>query len=260
MNDDDTRYEAIHQYLLDEMDAATRAAFEQQLATDAQLAEAVALEREVLALLRQQRRLEIKAMLRDTPVDAIDAHDNPPIVPPRRNRGGIHPPFYKLIGIITAIAACVIVAFFIFKPDAAPDFVSLYELAFVENYGRDVSRVPEAPLPLGYAAYNDGNWETAIAQLSPIVDSLPEASIMYGIAAMHLKRWQDAQSTLLPIEELGVQGYSIMATWYLALIDLQAGNVAECKRRLRRVQADGNYKKLAAENLMEELGGDSDDR
>jgi hypothetical protein len=257
MNDDDTRYEAIHQYLRDEMDAATRAAFEQQLAADARLAAAVALEREVLALLRQQRRLEIKAMLSATSVDDIDAHDQPPIVPPRRNRGGIHPPFYKFIGIITAIAACVIVAFIIFKPDAAPDFNSLYEMAFVENYGQDVSRIPEAVSPIGYAAYYAEDWGNAFLQLL-VGDTLPESTLMYGISAMYLQKWNEAKSALQTVEQLGDQTYSIRATWYLALIDLQAGNVAECKRRLRQVDKNGDYKRLTAQKLLEALGEDSD--
>jgi hypothetical protein len=284
MRDDDTRYDQIHSYLAGEMDAQGQADFAQRLATEPDLAEALRLEEELQALIRYQRRVDLKNMLRNiadtdatTDIDATTDPDTPDqqspppapdtTAPPRSDGGGIKPPYWRYAIRFGGIAALLIAAIVIFWPTATqPE--SLQELASSNDAGAsgmiaDAGLSDRGTSPMARlwretdSLFEKGKYDQAYRQLDST--STNDSILFLRAAALRGDSLNDRAYPILQ-QAANIEGskFSGIALWNLAIIDLYRDDRDAAVKHLDQLISFGSLKPKEAKEILAKIAPKDD--
>lgn len=236
----------IDRYLSGEMDAGEKQAFEAELATNAQLAEDLATQRDMDAFLRRKAGREtLKSQLQDMSGPYFQAEKAAP----------------KIVGIprrrllwAAGLAAAAALAFFVLRPlllsPSYERYAQFPQLALAEKSSgtRDWSEAE--------TAFNEGNYAAAEPMLEAYLEAFPgdrQAQLFLGICKMELDRHEEAREIFRGFADAdpSLRDY---AEWYLALSYLKTKDIVGCREVLKDIPASSGFYEEAGE-LLRRLGG-----
>ncbi len=238
--------ERIDRYLHGAMDAAEKQAFEAEAASNTQLAEELALQRDMERFLhRRAHRDALQAQLRG--MDSAYFREETPEVKlralPRRR--------LLWIGVVAAAAALALFVLrpVLFGPTLYEQYAQYPSLSLAEKSASATTDWSKAE-----QAFNARDYAAAEPLLRSYVESFPEdmqARLFLGICQMESDRPDDARQTFRSFAQAdaSLRDY---ADWYLALSYLKTGDYAACRQVLEAVApASAQYGK--AKELLEKL-------
>jgi TolA-binding protein len=231
----------IDRYLTGAMDAAEREAFEADVTADAQLAEDLALQRDMAVFLRRrEHRSALQAQLKDMG----RAHFQP-----EKKEAKTASMSRRRILWVGAMAAAAGLALFLLRPLLFPP--SLYDqyakypaLALAEK-----SSAGPVDWSAAETAFNSGNYaaaETPLEQYLAVYPADMQAQLYLGICKMELDKHAEARQIFdRLIQE--AESFRDYAQWYSALSYLKAGDTTACRRALNDIPAASLFYKKARE-------------
>jgi tetratricopeptide (TPR) repeat protein len=253
-------YEEIHRYLLEEMDAHEKQAFEARMERDAALREEVQLERELQFLVRAQRGMEIKQVLRE--IHAEGAHegqepDNAGETSPSRKRWGIiRPPMMRWMFTVGSIAAILVAAILIFKPFGyTMDLVELvteFDTEDPVNYLATARGTVPGNFEMVLSLMEADEFQQAYDNLDP---NSTDDDILFA-RALALKAMKDYGRSIPLFEEVieSVEAQWISeATWELSMVELHTRQVEQAKIHLKWLVDHGGPNQEKAVVVLEKL-------
>ncbi|NUO00872.1 MAG: hypothetical protein HUU01_09700 [Saprospiraceae bacterium] len=225
--------ERIDRYLSGEMNAAERQGFESELASDAQLADDLALQRDMVHFLQQREsKSALQTQLKAIGADYFQSEPTARIVrlSPRR-----------LIGIASAVAAAAVILLLLWQFWSAPslydEFAQHPPLALAEKSAGAINWSETE------TAFQAGNFAKAESGLETYIIQHPDdrqARLYLGICKMELNKTAEAQ--------LIFQGFSDaetslkdLADWYSALNYLKIGDEVSCRKALNALTPASSY-------------------
>jgi TolA-binding protein len=225
----------IDRYLSGGMDAAEKQAFEAELATDAQLAEDLALQRDMDVFLRRQKQR--KAL--QSQLEGMRGAKTASL--PRR----------RLLWA-AAISAAAALAFFVLRPalfgPSYERYAQFPTLALAEKSAgaQDWS--------LAETAFNEGDYAAAAPLLEAYVAAFPadrQALLFLGICKMELDRHEEARQIFRSFsgDDPSLKDY---ADWYLALSFLKTKDIEACRAALEDISPESGFYE-EARGLMRRL-------
>lgn len=247
MNDENT-YRDIERYLAGEMDGPARSAFEQRLAAEPQLAEELALHRDIEGAFADPETMAFSALV----ADVVGGEAAGESAVPKKNT-------FRIWAVAAAVLLLAVVGFFVFQGGPASP-----ESLFADNFTayeapanfRSEDPVLEAALQAAFTAYNNGNYADA-QQRFGVLYAQSQAdrtvSFYYGLSALANDQ---ASTAIAPLQELADQAphsYRSQARWYLALAHLAENQVDSAKARLESLAASPGKYQAPAQDLLEEL-------
>ncbi|MEM7039334.1 MAG: hypothetical protein AAF570_20345, partial [Bacteroidota bacterium] len=227
----------IAAYLDDELNTEERAEFEQRLAAEPALGEALELEKEVRAVVVYAERRRLKAALQafdaemngaDTPsaettaesepspnqeISAEAESEAPKTIPFRRN-----PRRLWLMG--SAVAAILVAAVFLFLPGSNPR-EAIFDDHFAGFKAPGSSRSDQAQRDSAFAAYDAGRFADALKFFESVKDTGKariESQFFEGVARIETGDYTGARAPLLFVKQKGDQLYSHPAWYFAALV------------------------------------------
>lgn len=219
-------YDRIHSYLLGRMPEGDRLAFQEEIAADAALAEAVDLERELMALVRYDGRRGLKARI---------------VKGPRRRR------FPRWAGVGTLLAVAAGIALLVWfgwmrNGDAAlaDRYFGHFEVGEVDRLVR--AEAAKSPLSVPLERYRAGEYAAAIEALQTATDSLDAGKAGF-LRAECLYRLGEIDSAIVGygrVLELVEPDAEIdrVARFHRALAWLRKGDRAQALQQLQALLRD----------------------
>lgn len=235
-------YLTIENYLNDELSAAEKTAFENQLSVDKILKDKVALYKETNQFLgnrfskdRAQFLENIKAVSK---ASFAQKEETKPKVIPLQSR------YYWLV----AASIAIVMGIFVFDSD--PTFEEYYQS---ENAYFNERGSVETDLVQAENYFNQKKYTEALPYFEKVILQKKSAEIdyFYGLSLLETNQLSKATSVFKTIQQ-GNSLYKNKAIWNLALIQLKEGNFENCKSLLKEIpEDDENYEKV--QKLLNEL-------
>lgn len=231
----------IDRYLSGAMEAEEKQQFELDLATDAQLAEDLALQRDMAVFLKNKtQRSALKSQLRGIGEEYFKAPEQPAKVvqmPPRR----------RWLWASAAAAAIVLLLVwqFLLSPTLYEQYAQYPPLALAEkaSTANDWSQAE--------TAFNTGDYATAETQLSEYLEQYPNdqlARLYLGICKMEQNQSTEAQQIFsnFATADASIRDY---ADWYLALNYLKSEDLQACREALQKIAPSSAFQAQAQDLL-----------
>ncbi len=246
---EEEKFEQIDDYVSGNLPAEAQAVFEQQLRADPQLAEAVALHRDMLTGFRRAIRRDVD---RESEVDRERKAHYARLEQQaaRRNRAVV--PLW-----LTGIAASLVLGAGVYlltgdKHDKLfAAYYQPYMAAATERGGTATDAKAQA-----LQAYENGAYERAATLLSSCAGApSPDAECLFfaGLSSLALSRLPEAERHLLQVVTLPPNDYAGRARWYLALAYLKDDQPGKAEPLLRELQGQGGFYGKKATELLKEL-------
>ena len=231
MNDNTARTD---RYLSGQMDTAERETFQAELASDAQLAEELALQRDMEAFLhRSEQRNALKRQLKEMGGAYFQAEKQEAKVKalPRRR--------LLWIGAVAAAAALVLFVLrpALFGPGLFEQYAEYPRLALAEKSAGEPVVWSSAE-----TAFNSGDYATAEKILSNYVAEHTadrQAQLFLGICRMELGSYEDARHIFAGLA--ADADFADHAGWFTALSHLKAGDKAACRDALGKIATASRF-------------------
>lgn len=229
-------FEQIELYLSGEMADEDKVQFERLMQTDKALQAEVQLHKELAATLHDPAEAAFQTILSEVDRTTIAAHTGEATA---KSKGRIVS-FQKLA--MAAAAMLVLAAgallFLPGSPNAAglaASNIGSYEAPSALRAPTDESKQLSKE---GFAAYNEGNFETAAEKLAGALANSPNHPDMLFFLGLSLLETGDATQALSTFETLGMLGetqWSNEAEWHLMLALLQAESFSSAKLLCQRI-------------------------
>lgn len=233
--------ERIDRYLTGAMDAAEKQAFEAEMTADAQLAEDLALQRDMSAFLRRrEHRSALQAQLKDIG----RAHFQP-----EQKEAKTVSMSRRRVLWIGAMAAAAGLALFLLRPLLFPpslfdQYAEYPALALAQK-----SSAGPADWSAAETAFNSAQYNAAEAPLEQYLAAYPadmQAQLYLGICKMELDKHAAARQIFGALVQ-GDESFKDYAQWYLALSYLKAGDTASSRKTLDDIPDSSPFYKKAKE-------------
>ncbi len=242
----------IEDYLDDALPPAERAAFEEELRRDPELAQMVALVRQARKhLVRQWAGEPTEAALVDTLRHiGKDYFQGAAAVPAAKVRAV----FFQRLALAAAAVLALLVAAWLFflRPPQHERLYARYkalpEASFAVRSAEGAGLSDEAA-----QAFNRRRYKEALAALEEHLRRDPEdaeARYFAGLCLLELRRFSEARAAFEQIAR--VPAWTDEARWYTALSYLREGNFSECRRLLEQLPPE-SVRYGQARQLLEAL-------
>lgn len=246
MNGEEHRYEKIESYLDGNMSVKESQAFEKHLNADAQLAEEVALHRQLEAALADQDVMELEKILLKLRQPQRRLNNTRL---KERTLGR------RLMAAAAALLLLVMLGYFLL-PQPAPHYTAYFEPYPYYLSTRSAEEGQARQLNEATRLYESGNYENALPFFSALRSANPDdRSLWFYEAYCQLKsgQYERAENNFLHLIKDGDSAYVQPAEWYLVETYLVQDNTEAAKALLGSiVQKEGDFSVLA-EELLEDL-------
>lgn len=240
---DEARYTAIDRYLANEMDAAERQAFEEQLRQDPDLAEKITLYTQAnQSLTGKYKSEDAEKAFRQTLAEATAENQT------ETGSKTTHLRWYTW-----AAAACItllgvaIIYSIIDKPEYT-DYAHFERLELTQR-GNTKALQQDAQ-----EAFNNGAYELAVVYFNTLLQQDPQNTelLLYnGIALLELNRIKEADSIFIQVSA-SPSVYQTKAQWLLALSALKQKEYSKCRTLLEAIPQDAE-EYTVAQQLLNDL-------
>ncbi len=239
---DEERYTAIDRYLANEMDAAERQAFEEQLRQDSELAEKLNIYMEASRSLTARQHSEAsERAFRNTLTTLMEEE--------KENTASSAPTRWY----IWAAAACITLAIaaVVYSVIDKPGYAEYAHFQPMELTQRGNKAVLQKH---AQEAFNTKNYDQAIVYLNSLLKDEPQNADLLlhkGIALLELNRATEADAIFKQITA-SPSVYRNQAQWLLALSALKQKDYDRCETLLKSIPEDADeYKE--AQRLLDDL-------
>ncbi|MGD1848721.1 MAG: tetratricopeptide repeat protein [Salibacteraceae bacterium] len=246
-NFDENTNERIERYLAGTLSAEERQEFEQELRTNADLRQALALEKESRALLGDAPRMELRELV----AQVGKAYHQEHLSTKPRYRW-----WWQAAVVAVLVGVAVVIGWLSQNPSSNEAlFAAYYEPypAYITQRSADSAQTD--PVKIGLALYEKGDYAAAKKQLEQVAGAPGQQAIFYrGICALELGESTAAVPLFEQVIADADNFYVEQATWYLALAYLQEGQVEAAKQQLKKILESPNHaNRVQAEALLEQL-------
>lgn len=247
-NDDD-----LERYLLGTMDAPEKQAFEQQLATNTALSDALALHRDTIAGIQLDGSQALKKQLQQVEADLVG--EGRPRAEERKKTS--QRPLITWLALAASLLTVMLLGY-LFLPNASPEdtYLAYYQPYpnLINPAQRSADIREETVLERAMRAYDSQQYVQALALFEQgNAFSDPGYTFYYGASYLGVNQPEKA---ILLLEQVADQPESLFYTpalWYLALAHLKTDDTAAAVPYLEKLStAEGDYVREARE-LLEEL-------
>jgi len=264
MSDQDELLKKITAYEDNELSAEEKEAFEKALTTDKELARTWQLSQEVDKAIGNPKALEMEALLQGMGNEFATKYSGE-----QKKTGTIAKarvrPLYQL-AIAASFALLVSIGWWQWQQlnplDTQALYATVYEPYTAVNTTRSTNLALTNLLEEGQKNYQTRDYGTAIQQLSTVLtnkdlaqEDMLTAQFYKGLAHLGNNQLDLAQMDLMTVLKREGHIYTQQAQWYLALIALKNGDVAQTKEWLNQVLTTAGTGKYAkkAEALLKQL-------
>jgi hypothetical protein len=234
-------YENIEKYISNELTEQEQLAFEQQLQTDAELAEAYAMYVSIYDTM-QSKEVANEAPLLETTTTLNEQYftTNFATKPLKNN--------VRRMFFLAAAAAAILVLVFTLLPLGNKKLTNkeLYAKYTVHEKVEEITRGDNKDSTFNKAAqlYNAKNFKDAIPLYAKIKDSSSQALFLYGVCNMEMNENTVAIKSFDTLID-GTSTYKEKAELYKALVYLKKNDVENCKKQLLSINKYSSYIKEA---------------
>ncbi len=252
--DPQLQYEQIEAYLGGELSGGALAAFEQRLRSDASFASEVALHREMAKALGEQDVMNLENLLKEIRqegeaavlVKANAAPSSGTKIVSMRRR---------YLAIAASVALLVVAGLVLrnFMASTADHFTAFYEPypVYLNTRNADAERIQA--LENGIKSYSEKDFATAVPSFQAVLKADPgNLDVLFYLAICQLETGDlaAAEAAFQQVASDGNSLYAGPAEWYHALVLLKLGRTVEAKSALEAiVKSQGDFAKKAAELL-----------
>jgi len=238
---DEERYTAIDRYLANEMDAAERQAFEEQLRQDSELAEKLNIYSEAGQSLAAKQRAEASEQAFRNTLNALVEEE-------KQNTASAPTRWY-----IWAAAACITLAIVavVYSVIDKPEYTEYAHFQPMELTQRGTNAALQTH---AQEAFNTKNYDQALVYLNSLLTDDPQNADLLlhkGIALLELDRTAEADAIFKQVSS-SPSAYRNQAQWLLALSALKQKDYDRCETLLKSIPEDADeYKE--AQRLLNDL-------
>ncbi|MEM9920503.1 MAG: tetratricopeptide repeat protein [Bacteroidota bacterium] len=243
---EDPKDNIIDQYLMHQLDDESRHKFEQQLAADSDLAEAVELRRILVRGIRTQSRDQLKQRLQR--IHQTHQSSSKP-----KSRGFL----YILIAV--GLIAAILLALFLLRP-APPEPAKLYATYYqpyqVTLGSRDLNS--DSPqIAQVESLYQSGQYQAAKSLFESLLAADPSNGMLQlglGICQLEEGQLEPATTTFQAIIDQNNPQFKDQGRWYLALTLIRSNQAEQAKSLLEQLAQDPDADHHRdAQTLLQEL-------
>lgn len=235
----------IERYFRNELSSKELQQFQQQLEKDKAFAQAVTLEKDIIASIRVKEQQRFRQRLNKIHQEEIK--ETP-----------VKPLFNRRWLIAASIAILLAVSFFLWTNtqtlSAQAIFAANYEKPSLSTTRTGVSNLSLTQIK---AAYEDGNYIATIQLINDVLATNDDVqlALILGICQLESNQYQAAIQTFNSIEEK--TGLADDAVWYLGLTHLKMGNIITARQQFTKL-LDGTIpvttkRKTKVEQMLEQL-------
>lgn len=253
MSEEKDLQEQIENYLAGAMDAATKTAFERQLETDPDLAQALLLNQEVHRTVKDSKALALEESLRGIGEEFASQFEA------EKEVAKNHTPLikrYRWIAAVAAILLCGLFAWWLWNNNSSSLFpqklyADFYKAYPAQTHIRSLDNSKETTYLQAQKAYQAKDYPTAIQSFKLLLEEenlSPEFRINLlfykGQAHLAAQEIAAARQLLEPVIAEPTHNYTRQTQWYLALIALQSNELEQARAYLLEAQkgiAQGKY-------------------
>lgn len=241
--------ELIDQYLDGRMNQKERRRFEEQMAQQPDLAEEVALHRDIREGIAMFEYHNLKEKLKQ-----LDQHI---ISPPENHKSGNSRRLFTWIVVAASFATLMLLGYLLLEQSESPQMlVSAYYQAYpnVMNPVDRSSAIADNTLTEALHAYEVGEYQQAITLFEQNKEQMSEGHYFY-LAMSYFEMDQTAQSIAL-LEQVIQKNDSLFyfpALWYQALAYLKTDQIPSAKDNLKTLAEEENSYQKEAVELLEKL-------
>lgn len=246
--------EDLDRYLLDTMDTSEKRAFEQQLAADTALADAVALHQDTIAGIQLDSSQALKKHLQEVEA-SLAGEEQPPLTTERKKT--IQRPLITWLALAASLLTVMLLGY-LFLPDTSPEamYVTYYQPYpnLINPAQRSAEIQEETVLERAMRAYDSQQYIQALALFEQgDAFSNPGYTFYYGVSYLGINQPEKAIPLLERVANEQDSLFCNPARWYLALAHLKANNTTAALPYLKQLAStEGDYVREAKE-LLEEL-------
>jgi len=229
--------ELIEKYLSNRLSANEKASVDARLQSDADFRSSFEFYQNLQAAARAHEKKELKDRLQQLETN----HSSVATAPKAKTR--------RLVTL--AIAASVLLAFWIISQWGKATYQSSPEKLYVENF----ETYPNSYAPvvrgseqlsneqMAFAFYESGQYEEVIPKFQELlkVQSIPEIQFYLGLAEMEMGQFESAEKNLSE-SVLKTNKYFPQAIWYRALVRIQLGKIKAAKVDLQTLIEESDFK------------------
>ena len=246
-NDDD-----LERYLLGRMSEQEKQAFEQQLSTDATLADELELYRDTVAGIRLEGSQALKERLREVEASLADQR----VSRPSEDQEARRRPLMIWLAIAASLLAVILLGYLVLPGTSPEDRYAVYYQPYpnlINPTPRSAEGVEETLLERAMRAYDNQQYVQALALFEQgNAFSNPGYTFYYAASYLGSNQPQKAIPLLERVARNQKSLFYAPALWYLALAHLKMNNPAEAIPYLEKVAArDGDYAREAGQLLRE---------
>jgi len=239
---DEERYTAIDRYLANEMDAAERQAFEEQLRQDSELAEKLNIYSEASQSLAAKQPTEASEQAFRNTLNALIEEE-------KQNSSSSAPTRWY----IWAAAACITLAIVavVYSVIDKPEYTEYAHFQPLELTQRGSNAALQTH---AQEAFNAKNYDQALVYINSLLNNDPHNADLLlhkGIALLELDRTTEADATFKQVSA-SPSVYRNQAQWLLALSALKQKEYARCETLLKSIPEDADEYK-DAQRLLNDL-------
>jgi tetratricopeptide (TPR) repeat protein len=237
-------YEYIDRYIHNELSDSEKTAFEQQLNTDAEFAEAYQLYASIENTMQNDSQGNQQAFIEKLqPLQEKYFLENP-----KQKKGKLK----KILFIGLAATALLVLVFTLIPFNNTPKTSeALYaQYAIYEKVDPTTRGDNDSILNKAAALYNEKNYAAAVPYLEKIKKENASALFLLAVCNVEIKNYTAAIAHF-DILINGTSSYKDKAQWYKALSYLKQDNKAECKNKLLSITNNSAYFKDATALLKE---------
>ncbi len=216
----------IDEYLFGQLSPEERSAFERRLATDSDLADALMLQKETLALVELEGDERLRAKVRKVHLE--------------QKKQGRPWVWYLLGALLFLLFAWGIYHFFGQTPTTNSEklFAQHFQTYPLHLAERNTDEATDLLKAADYFQQNDFASAIPVLEQSLARDANPKTRLALGISLLGVQKIEEAQSHFRQLIESKDVLFYTSALWYNALAQLQQGDINACKNSLTKIAAD----------------------
>ncbi len=246
--------ERIQQYILDQLNATEKAAFEALLLENEALAEEVRFRQKIRFVKTNQEQIKTDLILQDIIANTPLENDNSQEEPPQNDGSGGTGSSKLLISSVVIGLVALLASLYFFNQANEPTNYTALANQYAKPYENIISNDPSQVnlLGEGMKAYEAGNYTEAISYLESAAsrDEVPR----FYLALSYLMNKQNTQAIdlLQSIDQLDDPVLDAPSRWYLALAYLQIKENEQAKTLLNSIK-EGEEFYEDAKSLLKQL-------
>ncbi|VAW20301.1 hypothetical protein MNBD_BACTEROID01-1186 [hydrothermal vent metagenome] len=247
-------FEDIEQYIYNDLDGDSHAAFEEELYENVDLRSDVKLHKDVEAAIGEREIMDLRDQLKDVSRDS-QTNEGRSIISLNTGSGS------KLIKLAAAASVLLVIGLSAIVKFSTVSNEKLYDQYFetYPTFGISRSGVTDfmdQSLKQGLVLFNEQNYEEALGVFQQIINKDTKNPVVHfyaGESYQNLKNYSQAITEYKSVVEHNENLFVEQAEWYIGLCYIKKGDIDLATNQFNKIVSDNGYYKQDAEALLRRL-------